>query len=72
MSAEQPALAVHIDADLKTPCAPDTIAKLAAPPGRTALTGLTRAEATAFTDDQVLAVHQREDQTSRREAAGRL
>ena len=70
MSAELPALAVRIDADLKQAMrAQDTIAKLALRAVKTALTEASKAGSDhSLTDDQVMAVIQREAKR-RREAA---
>jgi len=71
MSAEQPELAVRIDADLKQAMrAQDTIAKLALRAVKTALTEASKSGSNhSLTDDQVMAVIQREAKR-RREAAG--
>lgn len=70
MSTELPALAVRIDADLKQAMrAQDTIAKLALRAVKTALTEASKAGSDhSLTDDQVMAVIQREAKR-RREAA---
>jgi uncharacterized protein YqeY len=71
MSVEQTVLAARIDADLKQAMrAQDTIAKLALRAVKTALTEATKtgSGAHSLTDDQVLAVIQREAKR-RREAA---
>lgn len=70
MSAEQTALAMRIDADLKQAMRDqDTIAKLALRAVKTALTEAAKAGSNhTLTDDQVLAVIQREAKR-RREAA---
>ncbi len=71
MSVEQTTLAARIDADLKQAMrAQDTIAKLALRAVKTALTEATKTASGAhtLTDDQVLAVIQREAKR-RREAA---
>jgi uncharacterized protein YqeY len=70
MSSEQSALAARIDADLKQAMrAQDTIAKLALRAVKTALTEATKTGSDhSLTDDQVMAVIQREAKR-RREAA---
>jgi len=71
MSVEQPELAVRIDADLKQAMrAQDNIAKLALRAVKTALTEASKSGSNhALTDEQVMAVIQREAKR-RREAAG--
>jgi len=72
MSAEQPALAVRIDTDLKQAMrAQDNIAKLTLRSVKAALTEASKSgnEQHSLTDDQVMAVVQREAKR-RREAAG--
>jgi uncharacterized protein YqeY len=71
MSVEQPELAVRIDADLKQAMrAQDNIAKLALRAVKTALTEASKSGSNhTLTDEQVMAVIQREAKR-RREAAG--
>src|SRR5262245_17469514 len=71
MSAQQPELAARIDADLKQAMrAQDNIAKLALRSVKTALTEASKSGSNHnLTDDQVMAVIQREAKR-RREAAG--